>query len=102
MLGVGDAGGDLDPHHLVGPALALSIDAVVQAEHPHHVLWYLTGLVADQHPLELVDVGLLSGVDYRRIVDLDRDHRTFFGVLGIGVQATTNSDYFDPISCLSG
>ena len=103
VLGVGDAGGDLDPHHLVGAALTLPVDAVVQTEHPHHVLRYLTGLVADQHPLELVDVGLLGGIDYCGVVDLDRDHRTFFGIgAGGGVQATTNSDYFDPISCLSG
>ena len=78
VLGMGDARGDLDPHHLVGAALALSVDAVVQTEHPHHVFRYLTGLVADQHPLELVDVGLLGGIDHRGVVDLDRDHRTLF------------------------
>ena len=78
VVGVGDAGGNLDPHHLVGAALALAVDAVVEAEHPHHVFGDLTGLVADQHPLELVDVGLLGGIDHRGVVDLDRDHRPLF------------------------
>ena len=94
VLRIDDAGGDLDPHHLVRAALALAVDAVVQAEHPHHVFRYLPGLVAHQHPLELVDVGLLGRVDYRGVVDLDRDHRAFFFGIGAsgGVQAATNSD----------
>ena len=78
VFGMGDAGGDLDPHHLVGAALALAVDAVVEAEHPHHVFGDLPGLVAGQHLLELVDVGLLGGVDHRRVVYMDRDHRTLF------------------------
>jgi hypothetical protein len=60
--GVIAAVGELHPHHLVVAALALAVDAVVQAEDPEDVLVDLAGQVAGQHPLELVDVGDLLAV----------------------------------------
>ena len=55
--------GRLDPHHLVVAALALAVDAVVQAEDPEDVVVELAGEVARQLPFELVDVGGGAGVD---------------------------------------
>ena len=55
--GVIDAVGDLDPHHLVVAALALAVDAVVQAEDPEDVLVEVAGEVARELRLELLDVG---------------------------------------------
>ena len=63
--GVMRAVGDLDPHHLVVAALALAVDAVVQAEDPEDVLVELAGQVAGELLLELLDVGELA---------LDRSH----------------------------
>ena len=55
--------GDLHPHHLVVAALALPVDAVVQAEDAEHVLVELAGQVAGQLALELLDVGCSRRVD---------------------------------------
>ena len=49
----------LDPHHLVGAALALAVDAVGQPEHAEHVLGQLARLVRAQLLTELGDVGHL-------------------------------------------
>jgi hypothetical protein len=68
--------GQLDPHHLVASALALAVDAVVQAEDPEAVLVDLTGEVAGEHRAELLDVGLHGGpqlgVELGPAPDLDR------------------------------
>jgi hypothetical protein len=48
LLGGDAAVGQLHPHHLVVAALALAVDAVVEAEHPEHVLVDLAGEVAGQ------------------------------------------------------
>jgi len=45
------------------PALALAVDAVVQAEDAEGVLLDLTGQVAGEYGLELVGVGELGGLD---------------------------------------
>ena len=63
LLGRDLAVGDLDPEHLVVPPLALAVDPVGQAEDPEDVLVDRTVEVPGQHPLELVDVGRLGGVD---------------------------------------
>ncbi len=68
LLGGDGAVGRLDPHHLAVPALALAVDAVVQAEHPEDVLGEVAGQVAGQLLLELGDVG--GGLD----VDLSLQH----------------------------
>jgi hypothetical protein len=57
------AGGQLDPHHLVGAALALSVDAVVEAHHAEHVFADLAAEVLGDRPLEALDVALLLGVE---------------------------------------
>jgi hypothetical protein len=44
-------------------ALALAVDAVVQAEDAEHVLLDVAGQIPGEHPLELLDVGQLSWVD---------------------------------------
>ena len=61
-----DAVGDLDPHHLVVAALALAVDAVVQAEDPEDVLVDLTGEVGGDGALEPLDVTQLLGVEIVR------------------------------------
>ena len=58
--GVIAAVGHLDPHHLVVAALALAVDAVVEAEDPEDVLVDLAGEVAAELHLELLDVGELA------------------------------------------
>ena len=55
--------GDLHPEHLVVPALALAVDALVEAEHPEHVVVDLAGEVAVDAVLELVQLGLDLGVE---------------------------------------
>ena len=61
--GVMRAGGQLDAHHLVGAALALAVDAVVQAHHPEHVFADLAGQVLGDGTLEPLDVALLFGIE---------------------------------------
>jgi hypothetical protein len=48
--------GDLDPHHLVGAALALAVDALVQAHHPEDVLREIAREVLLDGGLEAVDL----------------------------------------------
>ena len=67
--------GDLDPHHLVGAALALAVDAVVQPEDAEGVLVHLARLVQGEHALELLDVGQRRRADGAR-TDLDVDRLT--------------------------
>ena len=57
------AGRQLDAHHLVGAALALAVDAVVEAHHAEHVFADLAGQVLGDGPLEPLDVALLLGVE---------------------------------------
>ncbi len=61
--------GHLDPHHLVGAALALAVDAVVQPEDPEHVLADLAGQVLGDGTLEPLDVALLFGIEIPRCWD---------------------------------
>ena len=61
----------LDADHLIGAALALAVDAVVEAEHAEHVLGHLARLVAAELLAELGDVGHLLGVPL--VTRLDRD-----------------------------
>ena len=63
LLGGDGAVGHLHPHHLVVAALALAVDAVVQAEDPEGVLLEVAGEVAGELLLELLDVGTDLGVD---------------------------------------
>ncbi|CAB4878411.1 unannotated protein [freshwater metagenome] len=63
LLGGDGAGGHLHAHHLVGPALALAVDAVVQPHHPEHVLGDLAGEVLADGLLEPFDVTDLLGVE---------------------------------------
>jgi hypothetical protein len=55
--------GHLDPHHLVVTALALAVDAVVEAEDAEGLLLHLAAEVTGEHDLELLDVGCGRGVD---------------------------------------
>jgi hypothetical protein len=63
LVGQQPTPGDLHPHHLVVPALALAVDPVVEAEDPERVLLDLAGQVLGQNGLELGGVGELCGVD---------------------------------------
>ena len=63
LLGRDRAVGQLDPDHLVVAALALAVDAVVQAEDAETVLVEVAGQVQRQHLLELRDVGQGGGAD---------------------------------------
>ena len=63
LLGGDGAVGHLHPHHLVVAALALAVDAVVQAEDPEGVLLEVAGEVPGELLLELLDVGTDLGVD---------------------------------------
>ena len=63
LLGGDGAVGRLDAHHLAGAALALAVDAVVQAEDAEDVLGQIAGQVALELALELGDVGRGLGVD---------------------------------------
>ena len=62
--GVDGAVGHLDAHHLVVAALALAVDAVVQAEDPEDVILELAGEVLGEHALELLDVGKRGLIDF--------------------------------------
>src|SRR5204862_5269658 len=53
----------LDAHHLVVTALALAVDAVVQAEDAEHVLVQLAVQIELELLLELLDVGCFCGID---------------------------------------
>ncbi len=75
LLGLEGAVGDLHPHHLVGAALALAVDAVVEAEDAEGVLVHLTRQVLGEQALELLDVGECGGADGAR-PDLDVDRLT--------------------------
>ena len=55
--------GDLHPHHLVGAALALAVDALVQAHHPEDVLGDVAREVLLDRGLELVDLVGHLGVE---------------------------------------
>jgi hypothetical protein len=79
LLGLERPVRDLHPHHLVGAALALAVDAVVEAEDAEGVLVHGAGLVLGQHPLELLNVCESGGADGAR-PDLDVDCRAHFGV----------------------
>ena len=63
LLGRDAAVRDLHPHHLVVAALALAVDAVVQAEDAEDVLLDLAGEVLGEDRLELLGVGELCGID---------------------------------------
>jgi len=63
LLGGDGAGGELDAHHLIGAALALAVDAVVESHHPEHVLGDLLGEVLGDGRFEPFDIGLLFGVE---------------------------------------
>ena len=63
LVGQHAAPRDLDPHHLVVAALALPVDAVVQAEDAEGVLFDVTREVLGEDLLELLGVGELCGVD---------------------------------------
>ena len=56
LLGGDPAVGDLHPHHLVGAALALAVDALVEAHHPEDVLGDLAREVLLDRRLEPVDL----------------------------------------------
>ena len=55
--------GHLDPHHLVVPALALAVDALVQSEDAEHVLLDLAGDVLPDAFFELVELLGDDGVE---------------------------------------
>ena len=63
LLRVQAAVGDLHPHHLVGAALALSVDALVQAADPEDVLVEVTGEVVVDRLGEAGDLVVDLGVD---------------------------------------
>ena len=63
LLGDERAVGDLDPHHLVVPALALAVDPLVQAEDAEHVLLQLAGEILPDAFLELDQLLVDDGVE---------------------------------------
>ena len=63
LFGGDGAGREFDAHHLVGAALTLAVDAVVEAHHPEHVLGDLLGEVLGDGDFEPLDIGLLFGVE---------------------------------------
>ncbi len=56
LLGGDPAVGDLHPHHLVGAALALAVDALVEPHHPEDVLREVAREVLLDRGLEMVDL----------------------------------------------
>ena len=66
LVGGQAAVGELGADHLVVAALALAVDAVVQAEDPEDVLLEVAGEVATELHLELGDVGQLGSIDLSR------------------------------------
>ena len=69
----------LDAHHLIGAALTLAIDAVVEAHHAEHVLGDLACEVLLDGDLEAIDVAQLF------LVEVARERRR--GDVGIGGDA---------------
>ena len=63
LVGLDPAVGDLHPHHLVDAALALAVDALVQAEHPEDVVVDLAREVLLDAVLEPVELVLDLGVE---------------------------------------
>ena len=63
LLGRDRPVGDLHPDHLVVAALALPVDAVVEAEDPEDVLLELAAEVALELDLELLDIGADRRID---------------------------------------
>jgi hypothetical protein len=63
LLGNERAVGDLDPHHLVVPALALAVDALVQAKDAKDVLVDLAGDILADAFLELDQLLVDDGVE---------------------------------------
>ena len=63
LLGDERAVGNLHPHHLVVPALALAVDALVQAEDAEHILLELAGEVLPDAFLELDQLLVDDGVE---------------------------------------
>jgi hypothetical protein len=63
LVGQQPAPRNLHPHHLVVPALALTVDAVVEAEDAEGILLDVTGEVLGEDGLELVGVGELGWID---------------------------------------
>jgi hypothetical protein len=63
LVGQEPTPGDLHPHHLVVPALALTVDAVVEPEDAEGILLDVTGEVLAEDRLELVGVGELGWID---------------------------------------
>ncbi len=59
--------GHLHPHHLVGPALTLTVDAVGQAEYTEYVLVEIASQVLGQLYLELRDVVMELARDHSRV-----------------------------------
>ena len=74
LVGLDPAVRDLHPHHLVVAALALPVDALVQPEHPEHVVVDLAGHVPLGAVLELEDLRLDLGVEGpgAEFTDIDR------------------------------
>ena len=64
----------LDPDHLVGPALALPVNAVAEPEDTKGVLGQVTVEVPLQLHFELLDVGEHLGVEQGLSVDSDVEH----------------------------
>ena len=63
LFGRDAAVGDLHPEHLVVAALALAVDPVGETENAEHVFFDVTGQVASQDTLKLLDVGGLAWID---------------------------------------
>ena len=83
LLGGEGAVRHLDAHHLVVAALALPVDAVVEAEDAEAVLVELAVEVEAEHALELLDVGEGLRLDGAG-ADLSRDRLAHGGLLQDG------------------
>ena len=81
LLGRDPAVGDLHPHHLVGAALALAVDALVQAHDPEDVLREVAREVLLDRRLELVDLVGDLGVEGpgSELVEIDGHRNTSEG-----------------------
>ena len=66
LLGRDGACGQLDAHHLIGAALALAVDAIVEAHHSKDVFANLAGKVLRNGLFEANNVALLLGVEVTR------------------------------------
>ena len=69
LLGRDRAGRQLDPHHLVGAALTLAVDAVIEPQYPKDVLPDVAAEVLGYGQLEAFDVALLLGIEVARCTD---------------------------------